>query len=74
MDDDAFSRAVVARKIAKLADVVEAEDGQSAISHLSTSGVVDLAIVDLEMPNFNGVELIRQSARNPRSSTSRSSS
>ncbi|NJO32447.1 MAG: diguanylate cyclase [Rhodospirillales bacterium] len=40
--------------------MVEAEDGQSAMSHLSTLGVVDLAIVDLEMPNINGVELIRQ--------------
>jgi diguanylate cyclase (GGDEF)-like protein len=60
VDDDAFSRTVVAKKIAKLADVVEAEDGQSAMSHLSTSGVVDLAIVDLEMPNIDGVELIRQ--------------
>ena len=65
VDDDAFSRAVVARKIAKLADVVEAEDGQNAISHLSTSGVVDLAIVDLEMPNINGVELIRQIRSQP---------
>ena len=60
VDDDAFSRTVVAKKIAKLAEVVEAEDGQSAMSHLSISGVVDLAIVDLEMPNINGVELIRQ--------------
>jgi diguanylate cyclase (GGDEF)-like protein len=60
VDDDAFSRTVVAKKIAKLAEVVEAEDGRSAMSHLSTSGVVDLAIVDLEMPNVNGVELIRQ--------------
>jgi diguanylate cyclase (GGDEF)-like protein len=60
VDDDAFSRTVVAKKLAKLAEVVEAEDGQSAMSHLSTSGVVDLAIVDLEMPNINGVELIRQ--------------
>lgn len=65
VDDDAFSRAVVARKIAKLAEVVEAEDGQSAISHLSTSGVVDLAIVDLEMPNISGVELIRQIRSQP---------
>ena len=60
VDDDAFSRTVVAKKIGKLAEVVEAEDGRSAMSHLSTSGVVDLAIVDLEMPNINGVELIRE--------------
>lgn len=65
VDDDAFSRTVVARKIAKLADVVEADDGQSALSHLSTSGVVDLAIVDLEMPNISGVELIRKIRAQP---------
>ena len=52
-------------KSPKLAEVVEAEDGQSAMSHLSTSGVVDLAIVDLEMPNINGVELIRQIRSQP---------
>ncbi len=65
VDDDAFSRTVVARKLSKLADVVEADDGQSAMSHLSTSGVVDLAIVDLEMPNIGGVELIRKIRAQP---------
>jgi diguanylate cyclase (GGDEF)-like protein len=59
VDDDAFSRTVVAKKISKLADVAEAEDGHIAMTHLLTSGVVDLAIVDLEMPNVSGVELIR---------------
>ena len=34
VDDDAFSRTVVAKKIAKLADVVEAEDGRIAMTHL----------------------------------------
>ena len=53
VDDDAFSRAVVSRKVAKLSDVVEAEDGLEALAHLQTK-VFDLAIVDLEMPNFNG--------------------
>ena len=28
VDDDAFSRAVVSRKVAKFSDVVEAEDGR----------------------------------------------
>jgi diguanylate cyclase (GGDEF)-like protein len=59
VDDDAFSRTVVAKKLAKLADVMEADDGRTAMAHLSTLGAVDLAIVDLEMPNINGVELIR---------------
>jgi diguanylate cyclase (GGDEF)-like protein len=58
VDDDAFSRTVVSRKVAKLADVIEAEDGLEALSRLQTA-VFDLAIVDLEMPNFNGLDLIK---------------
>jgi diguanylate cyclase (GGDEF)-like protein len=58
VDDDAFSRAVVSRKVAKLSDVVEAEDGLEALMHLKST-VFDLAIIDLEMPNFNGLDLIK---------------
>ena len=58
VDDDAFSRAVVSRKVAKFSDVIEAEDGLEALARLQ-SMVFDLAIVDLEMPNFNGLDLIR---------------
>jgi diguanylate cyclase (GGDEF)-like protein len=58
VDDDAFSRAVVSKKVAKLSDVVEAEDGLDGLSHLQTA-VFDLAIVDLEMPQFNGLDLIK---------------
>jgi diguanylate cyclase (GGDEF)-like protein len=58
VDDDAFSRAVVSRKVAKFSDVVEAEDGLEAFARLQ-SMAFDLAIVDLEMPNFNGLDLIR---------------
>ena len=39
VDDDAFSRAVVSRKVAKFSDVVEAEDGLEALSRLQTIGV-----------------------------------
>ena len=58
VDDDAFSRAVVSRKVAKFSDVVEAEDGLEALKRLQ-SMEFDLAIVDLEMPNFNGLDLIK---------------
>ena len=64
VDDDAFSRAVVARKIARLADVVEAADGLDALSYLQTADF-DLAIVDLEMPNFDGLDLIRSVRGHP---------
>src|SRR5262245_34681400 len=36
VDDDAFSRAVVSRKVAKLADVVEVEDGLEAMAQMKT--------------------------------------
>ena len=58
VDDDAFSRAVVSKKFAKLSDVVEAEDGCDALAHLQTAHF-DLAIVDLEMPNCDGFDLIK---------------
>lgn len=58
VDDDAFSRTVVSKKLKAHARVLEAEDGQDALNKLQ--GVsVDLAIVDLEMPRFNGLELIK---------------
>src|SRR5436190_1535419 len=56
VDDDAFARAVVSKRVAKLSDVVEAEDGLDALAHLNTAEF-DLAIVDLEMPNFNILDL-----------------
>jgi len=58
VDGDAFSRAVVSRRMARLADVVEAEDGLGALERLQAQ-VFDLAIVDLELPNFNGLDLIK---------------
>ncbi len=64
VDDDAFSRAVVSRRVAKLSDVVEAEDGVDALAHLKTAEF-DLAIVDLEMPNCNGLELIKSVRAHP---------
>ncbi len=58
VDDDPFSRTVVARKLKALANVIEAEDGHDALCRMQ--GVrIDLAIVDLEMPRFNGLDLIK---------------
>jgi len=58
VDDDAFSRAVVSRKVAKFSDVVEAEDGLEALARLQ-SMVFDLAIVDIFLGGTNGVDVIR---------------
>ena len=58
VDDDPFSRRVVARKLVQLAEVVEAADGLEALAQLETRNF-DLAVIDLEMPNFCGLDLIR---------------
>lgn len=40
-------------------DVVEAKDGQDALNKLTGSGV-NMLITDLNMPNMDGIELIKQ--------------
>jgi CheY-like chemotaxis protein len=58
VDDDAFSRATVAKKVQQLrATTIEAEDGMQAFALLRQEPV-DLAIIDLEMPIMNGHELL----------------
>lgn len=40
-------------------DVIEAVDGQDAVNKLASSHI-DMLITDLNMPNMDGLELIRQ--------------
>ena len=40
-------------------DVIEAEDGKHALSVLGGQAI-DVVITDLNMPNMNGIELIRE--------------
>ena len=46
-------------------EVTEAEDGQKALTLLRTA-TVDLTITDLNMPNMDGVTLIRNMRADPR--------
>lgn len=64
VDDDAFSRTVVSKKLKAHAHVLEAEDGHDALDKLVGTRV-DLAIVDLEMPRFNGLDLIKAMRAQP---------
>ncbi|MEQ1650180.1 MAG: response regulator [Hyphomicrobiaceae bacterium] len=57
VDDDAVTRAVVAKKLVKVAITIEAEDGVAAFRLLRQQRI-DLIIVDLEMPNLGGIDLI----------------
>lgn len=40
--------------------VVEAADGPEGVARFADSGPFDLALVDLQLPGFNGVEVCRQ--------------
>jgi len=47
-------------------DVVEAADGPEGVDRFDDSGPFDLALVDLNLPEFSGVEVCRRiRARNP---------
>jgi CheY-like chemotaxis protein len=59
VDDEAITRSLVARKVQQLgARTIEAEDGSIAWQRLQVE-TVHLAIVDLEMPNVDGFELLK---------------
>jgi two-component system chemotaxis response regulator CheY len=45
-------------------EVMEAEDGKAALTTLGNTPI-DLIITDLNMPNMNGIELIRNLRANP---------
>ncbi len=46
--------------------IVEAVDGKDALSKLGTSTTVSMLITDLNMPNLDGIELIKSVRAQPR--------
>jgi DNA-binding NarL/FixJ family response regulator len=62
VDDHALVRrgmAYVVKEGFPDADVVEAESAAAALEHLNRSGEIDLALVDVRMPDLDGLELLR---------------
>jgi two-component system chemotaxis response regulator CheY len=58
VDDSASVRQMVAFTLKKEGyDVIEASDGKDALSKLS--GTIDMVITDLNMPNLDGIGLIK---------------
>ena len=47
-------------------EIVEAVDGVDAMKKLNTDSQVHMMITDLNMPNMDGIELIRNVRANPR--------
>lgn len=47
-------------------NVLQAQDGQEAISHLQRQSKIDLTICDIEMSNLNGFEFLRQRLQDER--------
>jgi len=66
VDDSASIRQMVSFTLKQAGyDVVEAVDGEDAMKKLRASGV-NMLVTDLNMPNMDGIELIRQVRQEPR--------
>ena len=60
VDDSKTIRSIIKRTLAGVGfEVEEAEDGLVALERIEKAWPVDLAIVDWNMPNMNGLELVR---------------
>ncbi len=65
VDDSTATRAVIGRIMRSLGfEVVEACDGQEALSQLEQGGTPQVALVDWNMPRMDGVAFLRTVRRN----------
>ncbi|MCC7195099.1 MAG: response regulator [Gemmatimonadaceae bacterium] len=59
VDDSRAVRAMIGRIVRELGfSVVEAGNGAEALARLAESGTADVALVDWNMPEMNGVEFV----------------
>lgn len=60
IDDSKAMRTILGRMLRELGfEVVEAGNGREGLQRLQESGKIDLALVDWNMPEMNGLEFIR---------------
>ena len=68
VDDSRAMRLILRRIVAQLGfEVIEAEDGQAALAALAAEEEVpQLALIDWNMPNMNGLEFVTKARADPR--------
>lgn len=66
VDDSKAIRMIVCRTLRELGyDVAEAQHGQAALESLARSGPVDLVMADWNMPEMDGLEMLKQLRADP---------
>lgn len=60
VEDDDQLRSMLGDALRRNYDVIESVDGTAALLELDAGPTVDLVVTDLEMPNTNGIELMRR--------------
>lgn len=69
VDDDPLNRKIVARSLQKAGienEILQAEDGQEALEVLEAEYKnICLMFLDWQMPKVDGLEILKQIARNP---------
>jgi len=64
VEDEAVLRTLVAQFLRRAGfDVVEAQDGPDGVARFAADGPFDLALLDLNLPGFSGVEVCRRILR-----------
>jgi two-component system chemotaxis response regulator CheY len=60
IDDSRTTRMIIGRILREIGfEVVEAGDGQEALTKLEETGGADLAMVDWNMPEMSGIDFVR---------------
>jgi two-component system chemotaxis response regulator CheY len=67
VDDSKAMRMILSRSLRELGfEVAEAPDGKQALAALQNGGAKDLVLIDWNMPEMNGLELVQAVRADPR--------
>ncbi len=59
IDDEIIIRSLIVRILRKKYEVIEKNDGLEGLYWMQSGNIPDLIVVDLQMPNVNGYEFIK---------------